>query len=79
MSVQINCDRCGKSTRDYFVNAAIKVRRGAFANHTSKLSPVNATSNWGKEWHLCEGCCASLKRWTEPGTKVVYEIELDAA
>jgi hypothetical protein len=79
VSVEIRCDRCAKSTKGYFVNAEIQVRRGVFASFYSKLSAANSAANWSRHWQLCEDCTASLKRWTEPGTKVVYEIEVDEA
>jgi hypothetical protein len=77
MSVQINCDRCGKPTKGWFVDAQIIVKRGVFSSVYSKIPPVSPGHNWVKHWQLCEDCTADLKRWTEPGTKVVYEVDLD--
>jgi hypothetical protein len=79
VSVQINCDRCARPTKNYFIDAKLSVRRGVYSSVYSKLSAASPAHNWNKSWHLCEDCAASLKRWTEPGTKVVYEIEVDAA
>lgn len=64
MTVQINCDRCGKDTRLFYLNAEVKLMRGMFANVNSKVSPSRLP--WGHDWHLCEQCGGDLQRWSNP-------------
>lgn len=64
MSAQINCDRCAKNTRGYFLNARLEIGKGVYASVSSKVSGLQLP--WSKHWHLCETCYADLRRWSQP-------------
>lgn len=65
MSVRIACDRCGKDTRLYFLNAKVEIRRGGFASVNSKVSGADRALPFYLDWHLCESCASDLKCFKE--------------
>lgn len=70
MSVQINCDRCGRNTRGFFYNAQFEVRSGAFASITSKAGPAERGVPWKLDWHICQSCFAAARTWSKPPEQV---------
>jgi len=61
MSVQINCDRCGRDTDRTFRNLTAELLRGSYASVTSRdyIEPFKLN------WHLCSYCAFSLRKWSK--------------